>query len=302
MMTLCGLDIGGTTTRVAIVSGGTTTTRRFATEVAGPEHLVGHVIDVIDRTCTDAETSAATIQAVGVGVPGTVDSDHGTVRLASNLGVGESPVSMGAMLSEQLGAPVTVENDVKTAAIGLVGMLPDPQQGILTYVSVGTGISSATVIDGELLRGSHGSAGEIGQMRVVADGPDLDGAIPGSLESLASGRAIDDSGPTSDARLREAISHLAVGVHALWMAFDPHAMVIGGGATKKPGFEIALNSELDKLRSASSVTRSIVNLDNLTVLDPDATPGVDGALHLASQIPRESGGATRPATTGGNTI
>lgn len=302
-MGVAGLDIGGTTTRVAVLLEGVRTVRTFATETDSPDTLASHIVRVLSETARSAGVEAKDLSAIGIALPGTVDQAAGSVRLATNLGIGADAFALGTIVSQSIETDVIVENDVKAAALGLAGDLPDPKNSILTYVSVGTGIASATVINGNVVRGAHGSAGEIGQIRIQQDGPSLNGAVDGSLEALASGRALADEtlGATREDRLAASIDNLAVGVHMLWMTFDPNDVVIGGGVSLNDGFEKSLRTALEARRHCSSVTASIIDLDNLRVLPADAMPGIEGALHLASQIPEGSGRATYPAQTGGNT-
>lgn len=302
MAAIAGLDVGGTTTRVAVVIDGRRTVRTFPTSVDRPDALTPHVLGVLTDTARSAGIPTTDLSGVGVALPGIIDQGAGTVRFATNLGIGENPLPLARLVADDLGLPTRIDNDVKAAALGLAGELPNPDRGILSYISIGTGIASATVIDGTVLRGVHGSAGEIGQIQIRADGPPLEGALPGSLESLASGRSLDLD-RRSNGRvdgLGAVIDHLAVGIHALWMTVDPDLLILGGGVTHNPGFTDRITAALETMRSASPVTRSVVDLERLRVLPVDALPGIDGALHLATHA-RESGGVTHPAHTGGNT-
>lgn len=301
MGAFAGLDIGGTTTRVAVEVDGQRSLRTSPTGIDQQDALAARVVEAIKEAVDAAGQSPTELAGIGIALPGSVERRTGTVRLATNLGIGTAPFPLSSIISESLDAPVSVENDVKTAALGLAGALPDPTRATVTYVSVGTGIASATVIDGAVLRGVHGSAGEIGQIQLDPRGRSLNGALPGSLEALASGPAIDRAVGPREAALASAIRYLALGLHMLWMTFDPDIMVLGGGVTHNVGFERSLRREIEELRSQSAVTASIIDLSRLRVLPIDAVPGIDGALHLARQVQQESGGATHPAYTGGNT-
>jgi mannose-6-phosphate isomerase len=301
MMTLAGCDLGGTTTRIAIRVDGTDTIRKFPTKVNGGTELVDHLIRTISTTAHSAGISPSDIDGIGIGMPGTVDTDQRRVRLAANLGIGNVPLDLGGQLAQQIEGPVAIENDVKTAALGLVSTQPDPDNSILTYLSVGTGIASATVISGTVLRGAHGSAGEIGQMQLDPSGATVPGALEGSLEALAAGPAMVGHSTTDRARVQEATRYLARGIHALFMVFDPHVFVIGGGAVQRAGFERSLIGHLNELRSRSAVTASIIDTDRITVLDADSAPGIDGALYLATRSIQVSDRSIRSAINEGET-
>ena len=292
---LVGIDLGGTTTRVVVASNSSRTVSTSPTRAGGPDMLVEHIVHSVSAAAARADIGMGDIGGVGIGLPGTVDETTGSIRSAMNLGLGPEAVPLTDLVSDRLAVPVRVENDVKTGALGLTGMLPDRAGGILTYVSVGTGVSSAAVINGKLLRGVGGSAGEIGQMQLDPAGPSIDGALPGSLESFASGKVIN----AKDADLATALGYLARGVHALWLTLDPDLMILGGGVTHIAGFESRFTSSLESMRAISTVTASIIDLSRLRVLPSDALPGLDGALNLAQQV---SGRATVPATTGGEPV
>ena len=87
----------------------------------------------------------------------------------------DAPLSLRARLRSYIDVPITIENDVKTAALGLVDRVPDPRSRTLTYLYIGTGIAPATVVNGPVLRGVYGSAAEIGQIQL--ERPGKEGAI-----------------------------------------------------------------------------------------------------------------------------
>jgi predicted NBD/HSP70 family sugar kinase len=101
MMTLAGCDLGGTTTRIAIRVDGTDTIRKFPTEVNGGTELVDHLIRTISTTAHSAGISPSDIDGIGIGMPGTVDTDQRRVRLAANLGIGNVPLDLGGQLAQQ---------------------------------------------------------------------------------------------------------------------------------------------------------------------------------------------------------
>ena len=298
-MALAGCDLGGTTTRIAVRVEGTDTVRKFPTRVRSGTELVDHLIGTITETAHSAGISVEEITGLGIGMPGSVDEDRRKVRLAANLGIGHDPLDLGIPLAHEIGGSVTVENDVKTAALGLVSTLPDRYTSILTYLSIGTGIASATVINGVVLRGAHGSAGEIGQIQLDSSGARTPGALRGSLEALAAGPVMAGDPTTARKRVEEATRFLAQGIHSLFMVFDPHRFVIGGGAVRHAGFARSLMGHLDDLRAQSSVTASIVDTARVTILDATATPGIDGALCLAARSTQASDRNLRSANNKG---
>jgi predicted NBD/HSP70 family sugar kinase len=104
---------------------------------------------------------------------------------------------------------------------------------------------------------------------------------------------------TARKRVEEATRFLAQGIHSLFMVFDPHRFVIGGGAVRHAGFARSLMGLLDDLGAQSSVAASIVDTARVTILDATATPGIDGALCLAARSTQASDRNLRSANNKG---
>jgi predicted NBD/HSP70 family sugar kinase len=291
---IVAFDVGGTTTRVAVDNGGSRIYVERPTLIDTAAGLLPHLITCLKSVLQSAHLDNSAVAAIGIGVPGTVDETNGTVRLASNLHIGDTPLLLRDELRAHIDVPIAIENDVKTAALGLTGRLDDPANGVLTFLSVGTGVASASVIDGSVLRGSHGSAGEIGQIQLEPNRVAHRGSLPGSLESLAAGPVIEDSPD-------EPIEHLARAIHALFMLFDPEVLIVGGGAIERQGIRPRIVAALENLRMSSSTTASLLDIERLEFLEPEERPGIEGAIRLASQIPEMSDRSIRSAQTEGET-
>ena len=157
---LLGIDVGGTKIAGVAVdarSGELRAERRQRLD-GGP--LENQVVAVA-RGLMEA-TGNASPAAIGIAVPGLVDAGSGVMRLAVNVDEGE--LAIGPLVSQALGAPCFVEHDARAAALWLLEQ--DPHDS-LAYLSVGTGISAAVVIDGRLVRGVTGLAGEVGHTQAV---------------------------------------------------------------------------------------------------------------------------------------
>jgi glucokinase len=118
-----------------------------------------------------------------------------------------------------LGVPVTVESDVRCAALAEAHRRPGTTS--MLYVSWGTGLSSALVVDGRCLTGRRGEAIALGEWPVAAA---VDPGWPGNLEAYASGRGIALRGDEAGAAV--AVAHA---VAALVQVLDPDVVVLGGG-------------------------------------------------------------------------
>jgi predicted NBD/HSP70 family sugar kinase len=119
---------------------------------------------------------------VGVGVPGSVDRQGN--GLVDSTPLGWNQVPLGATLRRELGLPVIVENNVNALAMAerLYGV--GRRHSSFLVVTIGTGVGAGFVVDGVVLRGSTGGAGEIGHTPIVEDGPICSCGSHGCLEAV----------------------------------------------------------------------------------------------------------------------
>lgn len=163
-----GIDFGGTSVKLGVCRGEDILqidepipTAAFA----GPAALIGEMaarVAKLRQKYTD-------IAAIGVGVPGLVDFDHGFVHELTNV-PGWKHVPLKAILGEKTGLPVLVENDAN--AMTYAEFRYGAARGLKNVIglTMGTGIGGGLVLDGKMFRGSGFAAGEIGQMSIHFDG------------------------------------------------------------------------------------------------------------------------------------
>jgi len=213
---LIGVDVGGTKIAVAVLDGATLQSPLVEpTDCSSGAKLVDQLVRAV-RAVGEA-------RAVGVAVPSVVDFATGRVR--SSVNVPLQDVALREVLRERLGVPVYVDNDATCAALAEAydddGALAARH---LVMFTVGTGVGGGIVIDGRIYRGATGAAAELGHTIVAADllhAPFRHGERfpqPGSLESLASGSALNELG-----------RRLGVGIANAINTFDPDVVVVGGG-------------------------------------------------------------------------
>ena len=183
-----GVDLGGTKVEVARVdSAGRVHQRvRRPTDVRdGPAAIEAEIVAVVHEL---QGTASSRPVGVGVGVAGQIDPHHGIVRFAPNLGWRNVPFQED--LSQALGLPVVVTNDVRAATWG--EWLYGAGQGCddLICLFVGTGIGGGVVSGGRVLTGCSNTAGELGHITVDLNGPQCTCGNGGCLEALAGGWAI----------------------------------------------------------------------------------------------------------------
>jgi glucokinase len=274
-----GVDLGGTWLRVARVSpaGQVEAMERLPTDVAGgPAGVVAQIAAVCGRL-SDEST-----RRMGVGVPGSFDRESGTV-----LGIPALPGWVGfplaVTLRDRTGLDCTLENDAKAAAIGEWDAGAAKGFRNFVYVTVSTGIGACAVVDGRLLRGAGGLAGEIGHTRVaetsercacglygcwqaLAAGPALARraaaaaqaaplsvlaalAALGPLSGVEVGRAARAGDAAALSVVREHASLLGIGFTNLQHVYAPDLLVVGGGVSDlldlmRPQLETVLRERL----------------------------------------------------------
>jgi glucokinase len=184
-----GLDVGGTKIASATLCDGALSESTLAETSLETDVLIGQLVDAIERLRTDD------VRAVGVGVPSVVDFATGRIRSSVNIPLEDVPLR--ELLTERVGLPVFVDNDASCAALAEAfedGKLTCPH---LVMFTIGTGVGGGTVLGGTVYRGATGAAPESGHQIIgldLSDGDesqDSDFPQPGSLEALASGRALD---------------------------------------------------------------------------------------------------------------
>jgi glucokinase len=150
-----------------------------------PSACVDWVARQVDRVTAGG---SGRVVAVGVAAPGPLDATHGIITRSSNLGWEDVPIA--AMLSERLGAPVSLEDDANTAALGEwhfgAGEGADP----MGYLTVSSGIGAGIVAGGDIVRGATGNAGEVGHIVIDPSGPRCACGRRGDVESYAGGAAL----------------------------------------------------------------------------------------------------------------
>jgi glucokinase len=262
MMVTVGLDVGGTKILAVALdeSGLVVASGRSPTPTTDPVSLLAALGDAVDAVGVGAPT--ATLTAVGVGLPGFLSAD-GVPQQAPNL-----PSSVGldirGPLMARTGVPVVVDNDANCAAWASF-VVDAARASSVVAVTFGTGIGGGIVLDGRLLRGANGFAGEPGHMIVNVDGPPCvcgqhgcwevyasgtglgrlaraavaDGRAPTVAEAAgADGEAVDGplvgrlaatGNPEAAAVLDEYAGWIAVGLVNLINLLDPAVIVLGGG-------------------------------------------------------------------------
>lgn len=161
------------------------------TAIAALQAGIAEITAGIDRT--------RLLPAIGLGTPGLVDMRSGVVKTAVDVGWFEVPIA--DLAAEALGIPAYVANRSKVGALAELWWGRESNVQNLIYISIGTGIAAGIVIQGQLYTGANSSAGELGHVTVLPDGPLCACGNRGCLQVMAAGPAIANR---ARAQLRQA--------------------------------------------------------------------------------------------------
>ena len=196
-----GIDLGGSKMLATVYRGAKAlgSDKRTTDPTAGARGLAMGLVGTVQAALEDARVKRSAVAAIGIGAPGPMDAQRGTLTGSPNLGVADFPIR--DCLQDAFGVPVVVENDVSAGTYGEHRFGAARGRRHVVGVFPGTGIGGGLVLDGRLYRGANGNAGEIGHMIVQLDGPLCGCGQYGCLEALASRSAI----------ARDLISQAAIG-------------------------------------------------------------------------------------------
>jgi predicted NBD/HSP70 family sugar kinase len=245
------VDCGASTTHLGIANlGGELVAEHtdYLDVAEGPEKVLHWMEINLRRMISEAELDDSPLLGVGVGLPGPVEHSTGRpVRPPIMPGWDGYPVA--DQLSHQFGVLALVDNDVNIMALG-EHRLYHPDSADFLFIKISTGIGCGMVINGNIHRGAHGAAGDIGHINVPGH-EDVQCACGnfGCLEAVASARAIasqlsdidpdgDKAGqivaqvlggrPDAIAKLRDAGREIGGVLAMLVNSYDPDVLVVGG--------------------------------------------------------------------------
>ena len=152
----------------------------------GPDHVIQRMVD-----SAKAVAERRNVLAVGISTPGPTRTFEGIVTTPPNL-PGWHNVPLARLVSEKLGLPAWIENDVNSGALAEHRLGAGRGKQHLVMISPGTGIGGGLILDGKLYRGASGGAGEVGHMQMDARGPRCNCGRNGCLEQMASGSTLNE--------------------------------------------------------------------------------------------------------------
>ncbi len=186
-----GVDLGGTNLRIAAVEeqGSLLEKITLGTRVTlGRDHVINDMCDAIQHL-TAKYKDFATLEGIGIGVPGIIDMRTGMIRESPNLpGWADSPVR--SEIEKRLGTRVILDNDANVAAFGEKWLGAARNFDDVAMLTLGTGVGGGIVLDGRIWHGMVGMAGEFGHITVEPEGQLCGCGNRGCLEQYASATAV----------------------------------------------------------------------------------------------------------------
>ncbi|QFZ24096.1 ROK family glucokinase [Saccharothrix syringae] len=258
------MDVGGTSVRAGVVDGDGAVLDTARAATPGDEEALEEAIGAAVAELA----SRHPVAAVGLAVAGFVAADRRTVRFAPHLAWRQAPVA--DRITRRVGMPVVLEHDANAAALAEYRFGAARGARIAVLVALGTGIGGALLVDGEVFRGAHGVAPELGHLRLVPGGrpcpcgkhgcwerycsgtalsttavellarhPGVStvlareaGADPGAVTGRRVAGAARDGDPLALRAMAELARWLGDGLALVADVYDPEVVVIGGGVSE----------------------------------------------------------------------
>jgi glucokinase len=313
-----GVDLGGTKILSGVVDAENRIlgrAKRSTPAQEGGPAILRAIVECIDEAVEDAGLSRRDITAVGIGSPGPLDVNAGVIVFSANLNV--KNYAIGPELSAALERPVLVRNDVRVG--GYAEFRLGAGRGFRQIIAafVGTGIGGCLILDGQIVNGSTGNAGELGHMVIKAGGPRCGCGLRGCMEALASKTAINRridkavrkglptvlaekmarrGGKLKSRDLAEAVTSkdllalkevqraahfLGIGLGSLINVFGPEIVIVGGGVAG------ALGEPYVEMVRAAARTRILIDPQE-TIRIERAALGDDAGILGAALLAREN--------------
>jgi predicted NBD/HSP70 family sugar kinase len=249
-----GIDLGGTKTEIAVVDRGRAVIRRRVPTKAGEgyESVLDNIRHLVRETGLEL---GSTPETIGLATPGSPDPSTGLLRNSNTTCLNGKALSRD--LSEILEAEVVVSNDANCFALAEarwgVGREDTSLESILGLI-IGTGVGAGLVVNGELLVGANGNAGEWGHNQLEEDGIVCYCGQKGCVETVISGPALEryynsrsgtprvlseivgrtDTDAAAEATVERLLLYFGEAIATVINILDPQVIVVGGGVGNVP--------------------------------------------------------------------
>lgn len=320
---IIGIDIGRSKIKVIIMnlSGEIIEKRCIHTGTTIPEwKLIERLIVLIEEVIVQSGIMSDNILGMGIGMPGLLENETGRVLFSPDFQW--ENVDIVEPIRKYFDMNICIENSNRALAMGEYWFGRGSETDYMICVSIGHGIGSAIIENGDFYRGACGSSGEVGHITLNPDGPQCDCGNRGCLEALASGNAIaleavqmiQDGAKTKilelvendpkkiDAKIvfdaakegdqlamdivEKAIDYIGIGLASYINLLDPKLIVLAGGVTESGDYFINRVKKVVRKRQMKFAGRKV----KIRLAEPEAYAAAVGAASLILKKFIENGG------------
>jgi predicted NBD/HSP70 family sugar kinase len=290
-----GIDLGARRLTVALadIAGRVLAEADESTDSRGGAWVLDQIARLSERLACDNHTHPSRIRSIVLAAPGVVNPKNGAIEMAPNI-TGLGHLNVVGLLAEKLGSPVVFENDINLALLGEIWHGCAQNVDNVAFLALGSGVGLGLYVNGRLVRGENGAAGEIGYLPIGGDPLQAESRLQGCLEYQIGATGVvrryrEAGGPDVDSE-REVFERAQSGdqiagsvvdetarltglaAAAVIAIVDPQLLVLGGSVGARPDF-------------ADKVARVLLQLSPRPVEIRTSTlgrrAGVVGALSVA---------------------
>lgn len=261
-----GIDLGGTSIKMILMNDDATISEwRIPTDISNEgTKIVPDIIESIKQTCADNNVSLDNVASIGMGTPGQVDAQNGTVIGAYNLNWSTTQ-HVKQQFETALNVPFAIDNDANVAGLGETVFGAGNNEKNVVMITLGTGVGAGVIVDGKIVTGVGGAGGELGHICMDINGKQCTCGNVGCLETITSATGIKnlaldklkekpevetilrhqteldakvvfDAAKANDQMAREVVEHfgkvLGLACSYIGNMLNPSSIVIGGGVAQ----------------------------------------------------------------------
>jgi len=189
-MYYAGIDLGGTNIAAGIVDESGKIIESMSVPTGAQRDfrdIVRDMAELVKTLCQKIQIPTDDIKAVGIGCPGSIDSERGVCEYSNNLNMCHADIA--GEFRKSLDVPVYLENDANAAALGEYEINAKGSK-CFVFVTLGTGVGGGVIINGEIFRGFNGVGAELGHTVINTDGEECTCGRKGCWEAYASVTAL----------------------------------------------------------------------------------------------------------------
>ena len=177
-----GIDLGArVTVALADIAGRVLAEADEPTDGRGGAWALDQIARLAGRLARDNHTHPSRIRSIVLATPGVVNPKSGAIEMAPNI-TGLGNLNVVSLLGEKLGSPVAIENDINLALLGEIWHGCAQNVANVAFLALGTGVGLGLYVNGQLVRGENGAAGEIGYLPIGGDPLQAEARLQGCLE------------------------------------------------------------------------------------------------------------------------